>query len=64
MNERYFVVCEEEDGSLVFATHGYFTTRSWAESYARSVAKYRRNPRVVVATDDFYLRDSLPACGG
>jgi len=64
MNERYFVICEEEDGTLVFATHGYFTTRPWAESYARSLAKIRRNPRVVLATEDFYKRDSVPACGG
>ena len=64
MNERYFVICEDEDGTLVFATHGYFTTRPWAESYARFHAKIRRNPRVVVATEDFYKRDSAPACGG
>ena len=62
MNERYFVICEEDDGSLVFATHGFFTTRSWAESYARSLVK-RKNPRVVVATEDFYKRDSSSACG-
>ena len=62
MNERYFVICQEEDGALVFATHGYFATRSWAESHARSAAKQRRNPRVVVATEDFYKWDSLKVC--
>ncbi len=63
MHERYFVICEDEDGTLVFATHGFFTTRPWAESYACSLTKIRRNPRVVVATEAFYKRDSAPACG-
>jgi hypothetical protein len=27
MNERYFIVCRDDDGTMVFATHGYFTTR-------------------------------------
>jgi len=62
MNERYFVICEDEDGSLIFATHGYFSTRASAESYARSLTR-RRNPRVVTASDEFYKRDSIGACG-
>ncbi len=62
MNERYFVVCQDVDGNMVFATHGYFTTRKLAESYARTVAG-SRNPIVVMATGDFYQRDSLQACG-
>ncbi|WP_153111274.1 hypothetical protein [Propionivibrio limicola] len=60
--ERYFVICQDEDGTLVFATHGYFTTRKAAESYARTVAS-RREPKVVVATSDFYQKDSVLACG-
>jgi hypothetical protein len=62
MNERYFVVCRDEDGTMIFVTHGYFTTRSAAESYARTVAS-RRNPVVVMATDEFYKRDSVQGCG-
>ncbi|MFT3963316.1 hypothetical protein [Propionivibrio sp.] len=65
MNERYFVICRDEDdgnGPLIFATHGYFTTRSWAESYARTLPA-RRAPQVVLATGDFYPRDASSACG-
>ena len=62
MDERYFVICQDEDGTMVFVTHGYFTTRKMAESYARTVAG-RRNPIVVLATDEFYKRDSVQACG-
>jgi hypothetical protein len=61
MNERYFVVCQDDDGTMVFATHGYFTTRQVAESYARTVRK--GNPVVVVASEEFYKRDTLQACG-
>jgi hypothetical protein len=32
-----------------------------AESYARTVN--RRNPTVVMATDEFYKRDTVLACG-
>lgn len=62
MNERYFVVCQEEDGTMVFATHGYFTTLKTAESYARTLGS-RRNPMVVIATSEFYKRDAVQACG-
>ena len=62
MNDRYFVVCQDEDGAMVFATHGYLTTRKAAESYARTLAP-GRNPLVVVATSEFYQRDSVQACG-
>ena len=62
MGERYFVICLEEDGVLAFATHGYFTTRKAAESYARTFPA-AREARVVVATAEFYRRDSVAACG-
>jgi hypothetical protein len=62
MNERFFIVCQEEDGTMVFATHGYFTTRQAAESYARTVSR-KRSAIVVTATDEFYKRDSVQACG-
>lgn len=62
MDERYFVVCQEEDGTLVFATHGYFKTRQTAESYARTLSGERK-PMVVMATSEFYKRDSVQACG-
>jgi len=62
MGERYFVIFLEEDGVLVFATHGYFTTRKAAESYARTFPA-EREARVVVATSEFYQRDSVSACG-
>ena len=62
MNERYFVVCQDEDGTMVFATHGYFTTLKVAESYARTLASSRK-PMVVMATSEFYQRDSVQACG-
>ena len=65
MNERYFVICrdkDDENGPMIFATHGYFTTRSWAESYARTLPVHRA-PQVVVATSEFYKRDDSSACG-
>ncbi len=62
MSERFFVICQEESGEMVFATHGYFTTRKAAESYARTLVP-GRNPLVVVATSEFYQRDSVQACG-
>ena len=65
MNERYFVICRDEDdenGPMIFATHGYFTTRKAAESYARTFPA-GREARVVVATAEFYRRDSVAACG-
>ena len=62
MGERYFVICLDEDGVLAFATHGYFTTRKAAESYARTFPA-QREARVVVATSDFYQRDTVSACG-
>ena len=62
MGERYFVICLDEDGVLAFATHGYFTTRKAAESYARTFPA-GREARVVVATAEFYRRDSAAACG-
>ena len=62
MGERYFVICRDEDGVLAFATHGYFTTRSWAESYARTLPAHRA-PQVVMATSEFYKRDVSSACG-
>lgn len=63
MNERYFVACQDEDGSLIFATHGYFGTRTWAESYARTLSPASK-AMVIKATADFYARDAHPACGG
>ncbi len=62
MNERFFVVCKNEDGTMVFATHGYFTTRQAAESYARIVAR-KRSALVVTATEEFYKKESVQACG-
>ena len=62
MTERYFIVCPDEDGSMIFATHGYFTTRQAAESYARTIS--RRHPVVVMAREEFYKRDGVQACGG
>lgn len=65
MNERYFVICrdkDDENGPMIFATHGYFTTRSWAESYARTLPVHRA-PQVVMATSEFYKRDASSACG-
>ena len=47
---------------MIFATHGYFTTRSWAESYARTLPIHRA-PQVVMATSEFYKRDASSACG-
>ena len=66
MDERYFVVCQDEDGTMIFATHGYFSTQQAAESYARTVTRRapgRRNPIVVMATEEFYKKDSVQACG-
>ncbi len=62
MGERYFVIVLEEDGVLAFATHGYFPTRKAAESYARTFPA-EREAKVVVATAEFYRRDSVSACG-
>ncbi len=61
MNELYFVIGQDEDGTLVFITHGYFKTRKAAESYARTVAP-ARNPQVLMATSEFYEK-GLGACG-
>ena len=62
MNERYFIVGPDDSGTMVFATHGYFSTRQAAESYARTISQ--RHPMVVMATDEFYKRDGVQACGG
>lgn len=63
LGERYFVIGEDEQGGFEFVTHGYFTTRQAAESYARAVPPQRK-AIVVQATSDFYKKESGGACGG